>query len=198
LLKHGYRNAIAIEGTSIPKTIVELSRKKKAIAFVDGDRAGELILRELVQVADIDFIARAPPGKEVEELTAKEIAKCLSNTIPADQYIAQLEKARAKIKLIHVPEKVVSKIKELTGTLKAVLYNENWEEISELPVRELIEKLQKLEEKVQAIVFDGVITQRLVDIANEKNIRIIIGARVGHLTKRPLGITLATFNELQQ
>ena len=54
---------------------------------MDGDRGGDLILRELLQVAEVDFIARAPRGKEVEELTQKQIMKSLRNKIPADQYI---------------------------------------------------------------------------------------------------------------
>ncbi len=197
LLKHGYRNAIAIEGTSIPKTIIELSKKKKTIAFVDGDRAGELILKELLQVADIDYIARAPSGKEVEELTTKEIAKCLSNLTPAEQYLAQIEKPkikRAKAQLI--PPDVTKKIKEIIGTLRAIIYDEKWNEIDEIPVRELVDRIKKTDEKIEAIIFDGVITQRLIDIASEKNIKIIVGARIGNITKRPININLITFNEV--
>jgi DNA primase (EC 2.7.7.-) len=94
LVKHGYRNVIAIEGASggIPKTVIELSRKKTTIAFTDGDRGGEMVLRELLKVADIDYVARAPPGKEVEQLTAKEIAKALRNKIPVEEYLNQLSK----------------------------------------------------------------------------------------------------------
>jgi len=198
LLKHGYRNAIAIEGTSIPKTIIELSKKKTTIAFVDGDRAGELILKELLQVADIDYIARAPPGKEVEELTAKEIAKCLSNLTPADQYRAQLErvKPKARVALVpHVPDHVVRKAKEIIGTLKAVIYDKKWTEIKEISVRDLAEQLQQTE-NAHAIVFDGIITQRLVDIAGEKGVNLIIGARVGSITKRPATLTLLTFENI--
>lgn len=87
LLKAGIKNAIAVEGTNIPKTVQDLSRERVAIAFVDGDRGGELILRELFQVADVDFVARAPRAHEVEELTAKQIVKCLRNKMPGDQYM---------------------------------------------------------------------------------------------------------------
>ena len=87
LLKAGIKNAIAVEGTNIPKTVQELSREKVCTAFVDGDRGGELILRELFQVADIDFVARAPRAHEVEELSAKQLVKCLRNKIPGDQYM---------------------------------------------------------------------------------------------------------------
>ena len=70
LVKHGYRNVIALGGaTRIPKTIINLAKNKITTAFVDGDRGGELVLRELLQTADIDYVARAPNGKEVEDLT---------------------------------------------------------------------------------------------------------------------------------
>ncbi len=87
LLKAGIKNAIAVEGTNVPKTIQDLSRERVATAFVDGDRGGELILRELFQVAEVDFVARAPRAHEVEELTAKQIVKCLRNKVPGDQYM---------------------------------------------------------------------------------------------------------------
>jgi DNA primase len=87
LLRAGIKNAIAVEGTNVPKTVQELSRERVAIAFVDGDRGGELILKELFQTAEIDFVARAPRAHEVEELTSKQIVKCLRNKVPGDQYM---------------------------------------------------------------------------------------------------------------
>jgi DNA primase len=47
LLRYGIKNAIAVEGTNVPQTIKNLSKERSVIAFVDGDRGGELILREL-------------------------------------------------------------------------------------------------------------------------------------------------------
>ena len=87
LLKAGIKNAIAVEGTNIPKTVQELSKERVATAFVDGDRGGELILKELFQTSEIDFVARAPRAHEVEELTSKQIVKCLRNKVPGDQYM---------------------------------------------------------------------------------------------------------------
>ena len=87
LLRAGVKNAIAVEGTNIPETVQELSRERVATAFVDGDRGGELILRELFQVADVDFVARAPRAHEVEELSPKQLTKCLRNKVPYDQYM---------------------------------------------------------------------------------------------------------------
>src|SRR3972149_2587988 len=75
LLRCGVKNVIAIEGTSIPQAVSELSRTKSVTVFLDGDRGGDLILKELFATCEIDFIARAPEGKEVEELTKKEVFK---------------------------------------------------------------------------------------------------------------------------
>jgi DNA primase len=84
LLRYGIKNAVAVEGTNIPKVIIELCEKKTATAFFDGDRGGELILRELLQVADIDFVAFSPKGKSVEDMTRKEVIKTLRNKVPVE------------------------------------------------------------------------------------------------------------------
>tara|TARA_Y100000310_G_scaffold345558_1_gene466581 strand:- start:631 stop:1884 length:1254 start_codon:yes stop_codon:yes gene_type:complete len=85
LLKHGIKNAIALNGTSVPATIIELSKKKIVTAFVDGDRGGDLIIKELTTVAEIDFVTRAPDGKEVEEITIKEIHKSMRSKVNIEQ-----------------------------------------------------------------------------------------------------------------
>ena len=92
LLKQGFKNAIAMNGTSIPDTIVELCKKKIVTMFVDGDRGGSLIVKELTSLSDVDFVARAPDGKEVEELTKKEIHQALRSRITGEQ--AKLDFAR--------------------------------------------------------------------------------------------------------
>ena len=85
LLKHGFKNAIAMNGTSCPQTIKNLTKTKTTTVFVDGDRGGDLIIRELVSTAEVDFVCKAPDGKEVEEITKKEIHKALRGKITAEQ-----------------------------------------------------------------------------------------------------------------
>ena len=92
LLRCGIKNVIAVGGISIPKTIVELSKKKITTIFIDGDRGGELILKESLQRCDIDYIARAPKGKEVEELSKKEVLKYLRLRVPVEQYLQQVNR----------------------------------------------------------------------------------------------------------
>jgi len=96
LLKHGFKNVIALNGTSVPKTIVNLSKEKVITLFVDGDRGGDLIIKEVTGVAEIDYVVKAPDGKEVEELTKKELHKALRGRIAAEQ---------AKLEIKDVPKK---------------------------------------------------------------------------------------------
>ncbi|MHA1673785.1 MAG: DNA primase DnaG [Promethearchaeota archaeon] len=87
LLKIGVKNTVAVNGTSIPKAIIDLTHKKECTAFLDGDRGGDMILNELLQVSKIKYYARAPLNREVEELTSKDMVRCLQNKRPiADLY----------------------------------------------------------------------------------------------------------------
>ncbi|MFH0890399.1 MAG: DNA primase DnaG [Candidatus Aenigmatarchaeota archaeon] len=85
LLKNGIKNAVAVGGTSIPPEIRDIVKEKEVTVFLDGDRGGELILKELLQLTDIDYVAFAPQGKEVEELTKKEVYKALREKISMEQ-----------------------------------------------------------------------------------------------------------------
>jgi DNA primase len=217
LLRYGYKNAIALEGArgEIPKTIVELSKTKKTIAFLDGDRAGDMILKELVRVAKVDLVARAPPGREVEELTGKEIAKALKNAVPLEVYMQQLKEAAERVEEvaekapatipeaeavseIQLPEQVLRTIDTLRGTLESVIYDKNWNELGRVPVKDLVDKLlgEDLAE-AYAIVMDGVITQRLLDIAAAKGIKVVVGARVGAISRKPTDVVMLTYEDLK-
>ena len=228
LLKYGYKNVIAIEGAQgrIPETVKELAKQKKiVIAFLDGDHGGDLILKELVaQGVKIDYVARAPPGKEVEELTKKEVVKALQDMMPLAQYLKKIREVKpvvvsereqqavqvevpapaqtapaqvVKQILVNIPQQVVEKIKTISGTLEGYFYDQNWNEIEKVQVREIVNKLENLDSnKVAYIVFDGVITQRLVDLASSKNVKLLIGARIGGITRKPDNVDILTITDL--
>ncbi|MFO7872092.1 MAG: DNA primase DnaG [Candidatus Undinarchaeales archaeon] len=82
LLKHGIMNVVGVGGTSVPKSAKKLCKGKTITVFVDGDRGGDLILKKLNQMVDVKFVAKAPAGKEVEELAQKEIIMTLRNKMP--------------------------------------------------------------------------------------------------------------------
>ncbi len=227
LLKHGIKNAIGVEGTSISQTIVNLSKQKTVTVFTDGDRGGELILRELLQIAEVDHVSRAPDGKEVEELTKKELFKSLRNKTPVEQVmdvmaVKRKEEIRKKPQQIQKPpvavkppqkqiqkpqvkavpnaDGKVGKFKklfdDLSGTLKAYLLDKDVNVIKEVAVRDLAVSLKNSKEDISTVIFDGVITQRLVEIANEKKVEHLVGAKVGNITKKPAELRLFTASDM--
>ena len=223
MLRYGYKNVISVEGAQgrIPETIAKLAQRKTVIAFVDGDRGGDMILKTLLKSVKIDYIARAPQGKEVEQLTGKEIERALKNMIPSSEYLKQIqekkevEEIRAEVEqeqrrtritqaeqaqletLIEIPEKIAEEAKTLIGTLTGILYDSSWNPVEKLTVRDLYEKLlTKDPGSIYAVVFDGIITQRIIDIAREKKIKLLIGARIGSITSKPEEIELLTFSDI--
>ncbi|WP_415381513.1 DNA primase DnaG [Halosimplex sp. TS25] len=82
LLKYGIKNAIAVEGTDVPDAVAELTADRTVTAFLDGDRGGDLILKELAQVGDIDYVALAPTDRSVEDLSRAELMSALRDKVP--------------------------------------------------------------------------------------------------------------------
>ncbi|MDW5563548.1 MAG: DNA primase DnaG [Methanomassiliicoccus sp.] len=302
LLKSGIKNAIAVEGTNVPKTVMDLSKERVITAFVDGDRGGELILRELFQVAEVDFVARAPRGMEVEELTQKQIMKCLRNKIPGEQFMEMygmssengkaaamepreerapreqpreprerefresrepreepVQEAKAQERppeqrphreprdrrsreqrepreprepvkelpviepMAELPEKTgapveepqvveaepskklseaqtlyKSLINELATTSKAKILDASGAIIKEVPVRDLVNTLKTNVKGVNAVVFDGIVTQRILDIAADNKIVTIVGTKMGNITKQPASVEVWTRDDLNE
>ncbi|MDR1405413.1 MAG: DNA primase [Candidatus Methanoplasma sp.] len=310
LLRAGIKNAIAVEGTNIPKTVQELSKERVSIAFVDGDRGGELILRELFQTSEIDFVARAPRAHEVEELSSKQLVKCLRNKISGDQYmelhgiVAEEKEPPSEDedrKPVHEERKIVYEdrnrkdrgdkrgksrehddyegsrkgrdrfnsdnverfkkkteetVKEepaetsekereekeepadekprrprtpknndeedkpsrtlrgkkdrnakvlspeqetfrdmllgMSSTHNAKLLAEDNSVLREIAVKNLVNSLKEDSEGISIIVFDGVISQRILDVSAEKGIKTVVGTRKGNITKMPADIVIYT------
>ncbi|QLG63228.1 DNA primase DnaG [Halorarum salinum] len=84
LLKYGVKNAVAVEGTNVPDAVANLSAERTVTTFLDGDRGGELILRELAQVGNVDHVAFAPEGRSVEDLARHEVMAALREKVPFD------------------------------------------------------------------------------------------------------------------
>jgi DNA primase len=207
LLKNGIKNVIAIEGTSVPKVISDISKQKIATAFLDGDRGGDLILKELMSVAEIDFVARAPRGKEVEELSKKEVFQYLRAKEPTEQARTEIKEFKEEVQ---TQEKVtttyqtgvefdkLSKFREtledLVGTRAACFLDENLEIIGRVPVKEMFSAMRELDSKV--IVLDGDVDQKLVNQCANNGIKYVIGMRVGKI-RTPEGLFVLTLQDLK-
>lgn len=181
LLKNGIRNAIAIEGSKIPQPVIELTKKKITTAFLDGDRGGDLDLKKLLEVADIDFVARADPGKEVEELTKKEIYKSLREKVPLNQAVEKKIDV-APVIMDETAEEMDEKttkflnrlLEDLVGTRAAYLVDKDLQIMTKIPLSELSEMINDFS-SVYAIAVDGKINQSLIDTAKKRGIAIVAG-----------------------
>jgi len=215
LLRCGIKNAIAVEGTNVPKAVIELSKKKTVTTFLDGDRGGELILKELLQTADVDYVAYAPEGKSVEDLSQKEIVKALRNKLPIEQVLEQKNKKKPSQNTRNQPEPAPrvapvepsepspiersfrNYVEALNGTMNAVLLDAEGKVLKEVAVRNLASALKESNGLVKSVVFDGVITQRILDIAAEKELNYLIGVKIGNVVKRPLSVKVLTVEDIQ-
>ncbi|MBT4334802.1 DNA primase [archaeon] len=201
LLKHGIKNAIAMNGSNIPDTIIELSKTKTITAFVDGDRGGDLIIKDLIENADIDFVTKAPDGKEVEELTSKELNKALRSQISVkdlkldqkkgrkdDQKPKLTKKSNEKKKPYRKTDRIQTKtklnkteskefgdmLKTLTGTRGAYLLDEEQNILGKVPTSELTTTIKNLGTTIHSVVFDGTIDRDLVKVAEKSKIKHLI------------------------
>jgi len=221
LLRAGFDNSIAIEGAKIDETITNLTSGKKVIAFLDGDRAADLILKELQGLVKIDKVLRAPAGKEVEECTPLEISDILKDVIEptTEQYEVpvQHQKSTKRSKIYEnnnlayqdAPNfdngektkddpQITSAIKEaypqINETLEALILDNSKQVLLKVPVSEIIKRLDSLE-GARYLVMDGIITQRLIDAAYKAGIEYVVGHRMAELKKSP-EITVRTFEQI--
>jgi DNA primase len=284
LLKNDIANAVAVGGANVPPSLANLCREKEVTLFLDGDRGGDIIMTQLAEVADIDFVARAPVGKEVEELTRKELIKCMRSKIPFEQAMDELknkgavggerrryddrreprrferrddrfdrrddrysrpmsppepqqmfpkppersiegiaaplaprtrleqrQQAQAQAAAVQtsapetepvktataapavsaVPPELLSALGELENTLSARFYDSGFKIVKEIPVRDMIRSLEEVSE-LGAVVFDGIITQRLADLVEAKKAKVLVGIKMGNVSRKPAGLLVYT------
>jgi DNA primase len=131
MLKHGIKNVIGMDGTRFPKTITTLGETKELTLFVDGDRGGNLIAQNVFDNARVAYIAQAPDGKEVEELTGKELLQALRKKVPAKVFLGRQNSGYRRTPSIDSKEEIseeisrreitdddVSKLRELASEIK--------------------------------------------------------------------------------
>jgi len=226
-LRYGIKNCIATNGTKVPETVIKLCKKKHATAFLDGDRGGEMILNELLQKVDFDFVARAPPDVELEALTQKQFFKAMQNKVPVADIRAKMEATKSKKKPkknpagkkpptqkgkpraggprgprtekkgperrappkrapaqppqppspppIELAPEILERMKAMVGTNEAIGFAEEFQEIFTTGTSTLVETLKNAETAIKTIVFDGIVTQRILNLAIEKGVEMIIG-----------------------
>ena len=194
LLRAGYDNVLAIEGAKIDESIKELcSEKETIVAFIDGDRAGGFILKELKSVVTLDYELQADTGVEVEELTPQRIDEILQPI--ADEIKNGKPKPALKTEDDKSVADMASKIfPTLNETLEAVALDGDQNEIFKVPISEVVSKLSS-QSGIKYLLLDGIITKRLLEGAKNAGIECVIGHRVAKLSNSD-GMTLKTFADL--
>ena len=264
LLGYGIKNAIAMNGANITPALVKLCHEKTVTVLADGDRGGELNIAKLGSMTKIDYIAKAPDGKEVEELTQKEILQALKkrqkyaqgtkttytqahtqiqygrnfqrpntryggyrqpntrygqtpflqqnnfgqrgtygqktygrtpfgntyrqpfgqtfNKAPTITAQPPIKVPEQKIELPKEFEKLVKSFSKMKGKSKARLLDSKKKKIKDVDVKDLLGSIEKSKKKITTIIFDGIITNRLVEAAEKKGIKNLIGVRKGNIT----------------
>ncbi|MFW9897345.1 MAG: DNA primase DnaG [Candidatus Thorarchaeota archaeon] len=187
LLRIGIKNTIAVQGTQIPKSVKDLAKKKKTVTcFLDGDRGGTIILNELTQLINIDYVARAPDGYEVEELTRKQMVKALQNKRSPKQMkehkedITEYKEQRGKATILQkflkkMKVKDESKITDIINNIEtghSIGLNKNFEKLFDIPVGEIFGKIRDFKD-TQYLIIDGILTKRLLSLSINMKIKFI-------------------------
>ena len=219
LLKYGIKNTVAVEGVSVPQSIGELSKKRTTTAFVDGDRGGELILKELLQIGDVDYITRAPQGKEVEDLEKDEVLIALRDKVPTAQFLAnhnilsdndnnssrkrdrhhsrrsnnKYNKHQPVEEEIEDDEITLMKdmLKEFEGTGSGAILDEALNVTKEVSIEDIYEEIKNIDGNANIVIFDGIISQRLVDVASQKGIKKLVAFK-SNIVKKPHNLKIIT------
>ncbi len=229
LLKYGIKNTVAVEGVSVPKAIGELSKKRTTTAFVDGDRGGELILKELLQIGDVDYITRAPKGKEVEDLEKDEVLVALRDKVPTAQFLAtsnilndsnghnkrdnnrkyqnrnskrnnrynnRQQEPVVEQPVVEDDEVTLMKdmLREFEGTGSGAILDEALNMTKEVEVENIYEEIKNIDGTADSVIFDGVISQRLVDVASQKGINKLVAFKSMNIVKKPHNVKLITID----
>jgi len=181
LLKAGVKNVIAMNGTKMPDEIKGLSNEKEITLFIDGDRGGKLIAQNVTSNATIKYIANAPDGKEVEELTGKEVLMSLRKKIPVDEFFSKKQTRQGSA--FNFNEENKKRLKEISkeneGSGKAILLDNNLNEIKNVSIKGLGISLKRGDEKPIAIVVDGAVTGSTIKSAEDSGVRVIVAKNFG-------------------
>ncbi|MBU0893914.1 MAG: DNA primase [Nanoarchaeota archaeon] len=182
LLRNGVKNVIAMNGTKLPGEIKELGREKDLTLFIDGDRGGKLIAQNVTDNAEVKYIATAPDGKEVEELTNKEILMQLRKKVEVEEFFAREKRQKTprrgddqeKLDINEEDKEKLKKIfQENKDSEKAIILDDSLNETKNVSVRGLSNSLRNSDRKIFAIVIDGTVTSSILKTAEDAGCKII-------------------------
>jgi DNA primase len=264
LLQYGIKNAVGVEGTNVPEPVAKLTEERTVTAFLDGDRGGELILRELAQVGDVDYVVFAPEGRSVEDLARHEVMSALRDKTPYGDLFEGDEPtvAERSNEAVAVPvgeaggadaggglsadaertaaaaegtdtataadaetatdtddvadtdaetatdtddadtddapstlrEHVRAVVDAETGSAR--LLDADFEVIESVPADEAFDAVSGAETAPYALVLDGELTQRLLDVAAQRGVEQVVARSAAEMVKTPVDVRVRTIDQL--
>lgn len=245
LLQYGVKNAIGVEGTNVPEPVAKLTEERTVTAFLDGDRGGELILRELAQVGDVDYVVFAPEGRSVEDLARHEVMSALRDKTPygdlfegdgptvversteavgvpvgeaggaetsgespvdaertaaPDEPEAEADADADAGDPDHgdAPSTLRDHVRAAVdgGTGTARLLDDDFETIETVPADEAFDALNDAETVPYALVLDGELTQRILDVAAQRGVEQVVARSAAEMVKTPVDVRVRTVDQL--
>jgi len=252
LLRAGIKNTLAVQGTNIPQAVIDICRQKTVTTLFDGDRGGDLILQELLQIADIDFVGFATRGISVEDMSRKEITKTLRNKVPVEyvrsgqvETFLRLNNVSAleletitdeiaypgpnnKVKIKDEGQEQVD-VQKVSDNKSEVVLKEESDENNSLSVTDkmwgiidqtinsgdltlldqkgdpifkgkaddvtqVLTEIAKAQDQASMLIVDKPITQALVDLAVNTNLRVFAASSFAGLVKQPVNMQLISFS----
>ena len=247
LLQYGVKNAIGVEGTNVPEPVAKLTEERTVTAFLDGDRGGELILRELAQVGDVDYVVFAPEGRSVEDLARHEVMSALRDKTPyGDLFEGDGPTvAERSTEAVGVPvgeaggaetsgespvdaertaapdepeadadadadadtgdpdhgdapstlrDHVRAVVDGETGAAR--LLDDDFETTETVPADEAFDALNDAETVPYALVLDGELTQRILDVAAQRGVEQVVARSAAEMVKTPVDVRVRTVDQL--
>jgi len=191
LLKNRVNNVIGMNGTKLPAEIAKLGEKKEITLFVDGDRGGVLIAKNVINNAKIAYVAVAPDGKEVEELVGKEILMALRKRMPVEQFLRMRNSGfdepvrSSEEKSAKSPDEIKvlikERYKEIEGSKSALLLDSKMDVIRRASNKEVPRTIEMSRSKVFAVVLDGTVTSFVLRACEESGVAYLAANNFGNV-----------------
>jgi len=245
LLQYGIKNAVGVEGTNVPESVAKLTEERTVTAFLDGDRGGELILRELAQVGDVDYVVFAPEDRSVEDLARHEVMSALRDKTPyGDLFegdgptpdersneavavpVGEADGADANGGLSADAERTAAAVDDTDAdtadtdadgsdtdnapstlrehvrtvidaeTGSARLLDADFEPIATVSADEAFDAVSGAETDPYALILDGELTQRVLDVAAQRGVEQIVARSAAEMVKTPVDVRVRTVDQL--
>lgn len=190
LLQFGITNVIGVEGTNVPEEVAALTEDRSVTAFFDGDRGGDLLLVELAQIGDVDFVTFAPPGQSVEDLTHADILDALAEKVPyqpSDPADASPEPAEQQ----STERSLWSHVDEVINAADGAMWILDGDDtIMRRDDSDRMADILNEANDVTTVILDAPVGQREADLAARHGIALIIGREIDEFTKRPRDVRI--------